>query len=427
MKKIIIRNQTHIPPFNEPARDLRVMNKPLWLYQRDVLSSYCREELEYNSFEEIAALPVSILSGELLIYRDNLFFDLPLFETFITSARKLGQAVQIAFDKNDKAIATHAFPLQDSIRLENDLYVADLFYYPDGAKFTTAKPVPVIVETESKEMGYYRVPTYMANERGDLGFNVPLRAFLSIEHWVHLFMANCPFGIFAHGARVEKSLDSFPMMLKVLWRSLVERKQFLSASPLVIVGKNTQIDPAAVIQGPTIIGDNVTIGPGCVINASVIGDNVNIMQGVQLLLSVVGPGSYLGFRAALFMTTLMEDSLVAQNTCLQLCVIGRHTFIGAGNTFTDFNLMGNPVQNPVKVFYKGQLQQVGLPVLGGCVGHNCRIGSGHIVFPGRTIDSDVVLFAKQGHTIISKNVTYAQSDHHQYPRAGHVAMYQEEV
>lgn len=426
MKKIIIRNKTHISPFHEPARDLRIMNQPLWLYQRDVLSAYCHEELECNNLEEIPALPAQILAGELLVYRDNLFFDVPLIEAFITAARQSGQPVQIAFAQDDKAIVTHALPLQDGIRWQEDAYVADLFYYPDGANFATAKPQPLIIDTQPREMGYYRVPTYMANERGDLGFSVPLRAFLSIEHWVHVFMANCPFGIFAYGARIERSLDHLPMMLKVLWRSLLERKQFLSSSPLVVVGKNTQIDPAAIIQGPTIIGDNVVIGPGCVINASIIGNNVNIMQGVQTLLSVVGDGSYLGFRAALFMTTLMENSMVAQNTCLQLSVVGRHTFIGAGNTFTDFNIMGSPGQNPVKVYHKGELREVGLPVIGGCVGHNCRIGSGHIVFPARSIDSDVVLFAKQGHTIITKNVSYEESDHHSYPKAGHVAIYHDE-
>lgn len=427
MKKIIVQNQTHISPFNEPARDLRVMNKPLWLFQRDILSSYCREEIECKSFEEIQTLPPQLLSGELLIYRDNLFFDASLIEAFISQARQSGQAAQIAFSQDDKAIVVHALPLQDGIRLENDVYVADLFYYPDGTAYTTTQPRPIIVNTLSKEMGYYRVPTYMSNERGDLGYNVPLRAFLSIEHWVHIFMANCPFGIFAHGARVEKSLDNFSVMLKVLWRSLLERKQFLSSSALVIVGKNTQIDPAAMIQGPTIIGDNVIIGPGCVINASVIGNNVNLMQGVQLMLSVVGDGSYLGFRAALFMTTLMENSLVAQNTCLQMSVVGRHTFIGAGNTFTDFNIMGNPVKNPVKVFHKGELCEVGMPVMGGCVGHNCRIGSGHVIFPARSIESDVIMYAKQGRTIITKNIKYEDSDHHQYPKAGHVAMYHDEI
>jgi hypothetical protein len=73
------------------------------------------------------------------------------------------------------------------------------------------------------------------------------------------------------------------------------------------------------------------------------------------------------------------------------------------------------------------LHEVGLPVIGGCVGHNCRIGSGHVVFPARSIESDVVLFAQQGRTIITKNVKYEDSDHHRYPNAGHVAMYHDEL
>lgn len=422
MKKIIVRDQTLVPPFNETARDLRVMNKPLWLYQRDVLSPYCREEIECSSLRGVSFLPPEILSGEILVYRDNLFFDESLFQAFITAARQSGQAAQIAFAQTDQAIVNHALLLQEGIRLEGDVYVADLYYYPDGLRMAVETPQPIVVDTQPKEMGYYHVPTYMANERGDLGFNVPLRAFLSIENWVHIFMANCPCGIFSHGARTEQLLDNFSFMLKVLWRSLLERKQFLSSSALVKVGKNTHIDPAAIIQGPTIIGDNVTIGPGAVINACIIGNNVNIMQGVQLLLSVVGDGSYLAFRSALFMTTLMENAMVAQNSCLQLSVVGRDTFIGAGNTFTDFNIMGNPI----KVFHKGELHEVGLPVLGGCVGHNCRIGSGHIFYPARWVESDVVLVAKQDRTVITKNIRYQDSDHHLYPNAGHIPKYHED-
>ena len=420
MKKIIVRDQRLIAPFCEPARDLRIMNKPLWLYQRDVLSPYCQEELECQSFEEIDTLPSPIISGEVVCYRDNLFFDAFLFEEFITLARQSGKAAQIAFSQDDKAIVTHALALQSGIRLKDGKYVADLFYYPDGATIGQETPQPIVIDTQPREIGYYRVPTYMAtNERGDLGYQIPLRAFLSIESWVHIFIANVPFGIFAHGARIENSLDKFSMMLKVLWRSLLERKQFLSSSALVEVGKNTQIDPAAIIQGPTIIGDNVTIGPGCVINASVIGNNVNIMQGVQLMLSVVGDGCYLPFRSALFMTTLMENSMVAQNACLQMCVIGRDTFIGAGNTFTDFNLLAKPI----KVLHDGEFHEMDLPVIGSCVGHNCRIGSGHTIYPARTIDSDVVLFAKPQQTVIAKSVKFEDSDHHGYPDQKHIAQY----
>lgn len=419
MKKIIIRDNTPIPPFHEPARDLRIMNKPLWLYQRDVLSPYCQEEVECSSFESILTVPSEIIAGEVVVYRDNLYFDEYLFKTFITAAQKSGQPAQIAFSPKDEAIVRHALPVQDGIRRQGNVYVADLYYYPDGATIGRAQPDPLVVDTQPREIGYYWIPRYMANEKRELGYMVPLRAFLSIESWVHIFMANVPFGLFSYGARIETQLDNFPFMLNVLWRSLLERRQFLSSSALVKVGKNTQIDPAAVIQGPTIIGDNVTIGPGVVINASFIGNNVNIMQGAQLMLSVVGDGSYVPFRTALFMTTLMENSMVAQNTCLQASVIGRDTFIGAGNTFTDFNLLAKPI----RVLHKDKLVNVELPVIGGCVGHNCRIGSGHIIYPARMIDSDVVLFAKPERTVIAKNVTYEESDHHGYPNQGHQAQY----
>ncbi len=211
-------------------------------------------------------------------------------------------------------------------------------------------------------------------------------------------------------------------MTNIFLRSLIERKQFIESSALVKVGKNCHIDPAAIVQGPTTIGDNVTIGPGAVVSACIIGDNVNINQGCQLTASVVGSGSFLPFRASLFMTTLMENAMVAQNACLQMCVIGRNTFVGAGNTFTDFNLLSKPI----KTVHKGKLVNVQQPVLGGCVGHNCRIGSGHIIFPARTIESDVVLFAKEERQIISRNVTYNQSDHHRYPNQKHIPLYHPE-
>jgi len=53
------------------------------------------------------------------------------------------------------------------------------------------------------------------------------------------------------------------------------------------------------------------------------------------------------------------------------------------------------------------------------VGHNCRIGSGMIIYPARTVESDVVLFASQARRIIDKNITYEESDHH-HTRAAHL-------
>ncbi|MBL7062698.1 MAG: GAF domain-containing protein [Anaerolineae bacterium] len=53
MRKIILQDWRKIFPLNEPAHDLRVLNKPLWLYQRDVLARYTAEEREMDSLAEI--------------------------------------------------------------------------------------------------------------------------------------------------------------------------------------------------------------------------------------------------------------------------------------------------------------------------------------------------------------------------------------
>ena len=410
MLKIILHDERHIAPFNEPARDLRVQNKPLWLAQRDVLTPYVAREIEIP-----ASQPLPPIREETIVYRDNLFFDEHYIAAFLQEARSRGVPVRAAFTINDPAFREHALPLSVSYTPQGDLYLADLWYYPHGTT-TDKEPEPLIVNLQAREIGYYHVPTYMATEQGDLVFQVPLRALIAIDSWVHIFVADIIFGVFARGARFEARLNSDPFFkLKILATAMYEGKQVLSASPLVVVGRNAVIDPTAVIHGPTIIGDNVTIGAGAVIDNCVIGDNVNVSQGCQLLLSVVGDGAFLPFRAALFMTTLMDNSMVAQNTCLQMCVVGRNTFIGAGSTFTDFNLISSPIKARDG---SGLLRDANRPVLGGCVGHNCRLGSGLVVYPARMIESDVVIAASPERRVIMKDVTYEDSDHH-HLRGGH--------
>lgn len=406
MRKVIIRDKRKLSPFNEPARDLRVLNKPLWLHQKDTLEPYCDSEIEVDFLEQIPDDGYE----ETLIYRDNLFFDQAFIETFLEQARSLGKACRVAFSLDDRVVTTHALPLQSGIRREGDVYVANMWYYPRGLEEMTR---PLVVDAGAYEFGSYRVPTHMSTEKGDLVFQIPLRAFLSIENWVHIYVANCLFGVLAEGARMERSLGEFSVLLKVFWRSLLERKQFLSSSYMVKIGRNSQIDPTAVIQGPTIIGDNVYIGAGVVISNCIIGNNVSILQGNQLLISVVGDRCYLPFRSSLFMTTLMEDTMVAQNACLQFCVVGRDSFIGAGTTFTDFNL----IPKMLRTMHRGQLEDVGMTVLGSCVGHHCRIGADLTIYPARTIESDVVLTRRDGRSVIVRNVSYEESDHFNWPGA----------
>ncbi|RMF32596.1 MAG: multidrug transporter, partial [Chloroflexi bacterium] len=147
MRKIIIEDKRYIPPFNEPARELTVLNKRLWLHQRDILAPYCDRERPVRSFDEIPKDRV-----ETLVYRDNLFFDKPFFEEFIRRARELGRACRVAFSLEDKAITSHALTLQKGIRRQGDVYVADMWYFPRGLEEDV---VPLVIDTEAYEVGYY--------------------------------------------------------------------------------------------------------------------------------------------------------------------------------------------------------------------------------------------------------------------------------
>lgn len=401
MRKIILRDRRKIFPFNEPARDLRVLNKPLWLYQRDVLGSYVTEEREVDSLGEVDSQRV-----ETLVYRDNLFFDQFFLNDFIQQARKLGKACRVAFALDDRSITAHAIYMQQGIRREGKVYVADMWYFPYGVEPNVR---PLVMDTGAHEMGYYHVPTHMSSQRGDLTYQVPTRPFCSIEHWVHTITANITFGVLANGARMEIEIEHVGKQLGILWRAMLERRHVHASSAMVHVGRNCNIDPTAIIKGPTYIGDNVSIGPGSVIDVSVIGDNVNIMQGCQIQWSVVSDRCYLPFRAALFSSVMMADSMLAQNTCLQFCSVGRNTFVGAGSTFTDFNLVPKPIKAVRQ--QDGDLGDTGMPVVGGCVGHNCFIGSGMVVYPARAIESDVVLLSSDERRVITRNIYYEDSDH----------------
>ena len=401
MLKIILKSEKFLRPFNEKARDLRIQNKPLWLLQRDVFAPYVTQEIE---LAEDAALPN--VQGPCLVYRDNLYFD-PLFiKTFINKAKKFDHPSQAAFSIKDPAFREHALPLSISYTQQDDLHLAELWYYPNGPEPSVK---PLLMKTKSREIGYYHVPVYMATDQGDLVFQVPLQSLIAIDSWVHIFLADVVYTLFSRGASFENRVNSSPLFkLLLLSKAIYEGKQVLACSELVKIGRNCVIDPSAVIHGPTTIGDNVTIGAGAVIDNCIIGNNVNISQGCQLMLSVVGDGSFLPFRASLFMTTLMDNCMVAQNTCLQMCVVGRNTFIGSGSTFTDFNLIPTPMR---AIGGNGELTLANREVLGGCVGHNCRLGAGMIIMPGRVIESDVVLVASNERRVISKNISYEESDH----------------
>src|SRR5574341_917682 len=74
---------------------------------------------------------------------------------------------------------------------------------------------------------------------------------------------------------------------------------------------------------------------------------------------------------------------------------------GAGNTFTEYNVVPAPLRARDG---QGKLSVSNRPVMGSAVGHNCRLGSGLIIYPSRTIESDVVLAASKERRVVDRDV-----------------------
>lgn len=402
MRKVTIRKPRHIAPFNESAQALWVLNKPLWQWQRDLLAPYATAEISVDQFRDTP--PEQI---ETIVYSDNLWFDKPFLNYFMEEVSRRKKPVRAAFRADDPAFMQQGLrSMTRSYERHGDLYYVDLWYFPAGL---TEHVEPVIIPSNAREVGYYHIPTYMAGQKDDLVWRLPERAVCAVDTWIHLFFVNIVFGVFTEAIRFEKRSAINPTFrAQAVLRSLFERKPVTSTSAYVKTGNNCSIDPSTIFQGPVFIGDNVTIGPGCAISQSIIGDNVTLTHGNHLHMSVISDNCFFPWGAGAYFTLFMEGSTAAQNTSLEMSVIGRNSYIGGGTIFTDFNLL----PSPISVTVDGHPVDLDMPVLGACVGHNCRLGAGLVVYPGRAIESDVVLMTSPTRRVIMQDIGYEESDHH---------------
>lgn len=415
MRRYVIEDNRHIPPFNQPASLLTIGTRPLKIHHEDLIVNQFRQTVTLGGTISYLRKQDGLhaVIGPAVVYSDNLWFDAEFLAYFMERAVASRTACRAAIPADDPAYRTYVLPLARNFEPAYDaagkpILLIDLWYFP--ASYTDAI-VPIVVPSDAEEMGFYSVPDFMTMEQGDLTHYAPARSVMSIESWVHVYFASTIFSLFARASRFDRYVRRHNFYsLKLLWKAVLEQRQLLSTHEVVKVGKGTTIHPTAVITGPASIGDNCTIGPGVLIDNCTIGDNVTIDDGCVLMMSSIANGCFLPFRASLYLTSVMENTIIAQNTCLQMCAIGRNSFVGAGNTFTDFNLVE---QKPIRaVNLHGDLAEVGQVVLGSAIGHNCRIGSGMVMFPGRMIESDVVLVAGPQRRVIGRSISYEESDHH---------------
>ena len=104
---------------------------------------------------------------------------------------------------------------------------------------------------------------------------------------------------------------------------------------LPTLGQRTYVDPAAVVIGDVVLGDDASIWPGCVVRGDVnfirIGARTNIQDGSVIHVSHDGPHARLGG----FATVIGADVTIGHKAIIHACRIGDAALIGMGAIVLD--------------------------------------------------------------------------------------------
>jgi glucose-1-phosphate thymidylyltransferase len=146
--------------------------------------------------------------------------------------------------------------------------------------------------------------------------------------------------------------DAVLRQIKARFSGTIETGSSVKGS--VTVGKDTVIRSNSYLDGPIVIGDNCDIGPNvCLFPATSIGDNVVIAPFSEIKNSVIGNDVSIGSGC------IIEDSVIDKG-----CVIKGHFTACSGETEIKIN------NEYYKVF------------IGAMLGEGCNLGNGVVAQPG---------------------------------------------
>jgi acetyltransferase-like isoleucine patch superfamily enzyme len=406
MRRYILETKQVIHPFESPAARLPVLNKTIFEHQEDVFTELKIKEKPFfiSSLEEI-----SPSTSQTLVYRDDIYFNKEIVLEFLNKASTIGKPARLAFLDTDPCFSVHISSLQHNMEHVGNLYMGDFFFFPAGTQDKNF--LPIVIDTESISLPCFSLPSSELGEGQKLSNNplvtvpplylqVPRLSYIAIKHWTHLLFANFSWGIHCQARQPNTRFRNQYAMLKKILSYLPKRRDSIH------IGRDCQIDPTATIIGPTTIGDGVVIGPNVTIAAGHIGDNVVLEPCCTVWFGVLGARSSLLANRNIIMSCVMSDSII--NTDIRYSIVGNHSFLGGGSHITDCILRntneGDPkINSPmVKVLAGKEIVNSGYYILGPAIGNRVKIGSGAIVYPGRVIKSDSIIFPNQGYYIIDK-------------------------
>lgn len=412
-KRYVLQTDQIIHPFESPAAKLPVLNKTIFEHQEEVFRDLNIKEkpVFILSLEEI-----NLSTSQTLVYRDDIYFNKELVLEFLEKAATIGKPARLAFSDTDPGLSVHAFYPQHSMEHVGNLYMGDIFFFPEGVQDRDLMSImrdltPVIIDTESISLSCFFSPSLESGSRQrqsnnppaevpPLYLQVPRLSYIAIKHWTQMLFANFTWGMHSQMRQLSTGLENQNLVLG-------KKRSYLSKRRGPIrIGRDCQIDPAATIIGPATIGDGVFIGPNVTIMAGHIGDHAVLEPGCTIWFGVLGARSSLLANRNLVMSCVMNDSII--NTDIRFSIVGNNSFLGAGSIITDLILRNADESDfksnltMVKVLIGEEIANSGYYVLGPAIGNRVKIGSGVIVYPGRLIKSGSLILPDQGYNIVDR-------------------------
>ena len=139
---------------------------------------------------------------------------------------------------------------------------------------------------------------------------------------------------------------------------------FSLLKPGVLVGRDVQIAPTAVIEGPAVIGHGTVLRPGAYVRQNVI----------------TGQGCVLGNSCEYKNCILLDDVQTPHYNYIGDSVLGNHAHTGAGAVCSNLKADGKAI-----VIHGDEEIPTGLRKIGGILGDGTDIGCGCVLNPGTVI------------------------------------------
>lgn len=419
----IIKTGVRLTPWGDESRHAQVLNRAVVEQLKDALSGVgaqvIRElswpsplaahgdgaadaERDDGALDESGALTSERAPGgrgERLIVTDDLWVSEHLMGAFVAAARKAEGPSILAFEVG--LFTEFSATLQDLGRAqvgEREVCLYPLVYVPPGASWSPKRGrdlalspdglEPVVVEQDPHVLEMPMHPAF--TPEGKLTLPMTHLAAVRVSHWMHIVRAN-QLGLLAWGRSLFKVTP-----WRLLW-AVVKAMSFnfwRIQQKLVVQGRGCDIHPSAVVEASTL-GDNVKVGANAVVRYSHLGDGVRISDQCNILYSVLGEGASVSRMGMLQSCVLYPGSLTGHYG-LQLCVVGRDTFVGGEVVLGDFKPRGE-----IMVMHRGRLVSSGTNMMGCAVGHGCQVLMRATTWAGREIPNGYEILGPP-HDIIAK-------------------------